>query len=323
MAQQAIKTDIHSPQRCPGAPHGRKRDSNILSSDFHPCTMACAHRPLPTPIRPTGQAAWTWPRHPWFPGISRPLTQAGVPCKELVEGFALFAPVSAGLTAAPGRHTRAHVVQVVGGDHGACGGPPRACDGRPESVSAARPARGRPAYLRGLRRREDNAGHPPPGSHRGSRARERTRPGRQGDGACARPDAGERPSPPRTHAPAQAAALAALQGLQARGRRRPRARERAGGRESLAPALGARGAFAAAEEQRLRERRRSAREEAAQGSAAAGAHAAPGSRPAPGRCPAQASCHVLRAQLLAPLVCCARLGRVHAAIPIGKGRRPW
>lgn len=78
-------------------------------------------------------------------------------------------------------------------------GTPRACDGRPESASAAPPSRGRPAYLRGLRRRADNADPAPPGSCRGSRARERRRPGRQGDGACARPDAGERPSPPRTH----------------------------------------------------------------------------------------------------------------------------
>lgn len=78
-------------------------------------------------------------------------------------------------------------------------GTPRTCDGPPESVSAAPPSGGRPAYLRGLRRRADTAGPPPPDSCRGSRAPERMRPGRQRDGACARPDAGERPSPPRTH----------------------------------------------------------------------------------------------------------------------------
>jgi hypothetical protein len=73
------------------------------------------------------------------PGPPGPLTQAGVPCKELAEGFAFFAPVSTGRTAAPGRNARAHVVQVVGGDHGACGGPPGRVTGAPSLPPPSRP----------------------------------------------------------------------------------------------------------------------------------------------------------------------------------------
>lgn len=96
-------TSTHAPRHVHTVhhPHQIKRDVNILRAR----QLGLGHR------------------HPWLPGLSSSLTQAGVPYKELSEGFTLFAPVSAGLTAAPGRDARAHVVQVVGGDHGACGDP--------------------------------------------------------------------------------------------------------------------------------------------------------------------------------------------------------
>lgn len=65
--------------------------------------------------------------------------------------------------------------------------------------SAAQPAGAHPLYLRGLRRLAGNACPPPQGSRRGSRVPERTKPGRQGDGACKCREGGEQPSPPRTH----------------------------------------------------------------------------------------------------------------------------
>lgn len=66
-----------------------------------------------------------------FPPPARPLTQAAVPGKELPEGFALLPSISAGSAVAPGRHARAPVVHIVGGDCGACGDPESAVIGPP------------------------------------------------------------------------------------------------------------------------------------------------------------------------------------------------
>lgn len=58
----------------------------------------------------------------WGPATAEGLygtIQTAVPRKEPPESFALLLPVSADAAVAPGRHTRARVVQVVGGDRGA------------------------------------------------------------------------------------------------------------------------------------------------------------------------------------------------------------